>query len=539
MLAQLRNVSLSFPDKKVLEDASLTVYPGDRISLVGENGVGKTSLFRILKGRLALDSGEVSLSRGVRIGHLEQDFAGMEENSRHTCMEVALEPFGPLIELEKYIEILASKLGEAGESERTSELLADLGEAQQRLEVSGGYEFRARTQSTLTGLGLSKAFWDRAVSDLSAGQRVRLALARLLLEDHDLILFDEPTNHLDVPAREWLEGHLAGIDAAYVLASHDRRFLDAVSSKVAHIDRGKLTVYSGDYTAFRQQLRQAEEEGWRRYEKSRKLAKKLQRQAQDYQRWSDAGEKKKRGAADKGFVSHKAAKVMKRSLVARRRMEEAGENARTEKPFEKDAVKIEFGTSRGRSLLRAEDIVVGYSEERPLTGELSLDLWAGDRLAVLGPNGCGKTALLRTVLGEIPPLHGDVHLAPSSKVGYFDQDNRLVPPDVTALEAVLGRGRDETLVRTVLGRMGVRRETVNKKVAKLSSGERAKVLLAGLILVDNNLLVLDEPTNYLDIETQDVLLEALRDFPGGILFVSHDRYFVEELATETLTPGLT
>jgi len=230
---------------------------------------------------------------------------------------------------------------------------------------------------------------------------------------------------------------------------------------------------------------------------------------------------------------------MKRSLVARRRMEEAVENARSEKPFEKDAIKIEFGFSKGRSLVRAEEIVVGYSEERPLTIELSFELSAGGRLAILGPNGSGKTALLRTVLGEIPPLQGDVRLAPSAKVGYFDQNNRLMAPNVTALEAVLETGRDETLVRTVMGRMGVMRETVNKKVARLSSGERAKVLLAMLILGDNNLLVLDEPTNYLDIETQDVLLEALKDFPGGIMFASHDRYFVEELATETLTPGLT
>ena len=533
MLAQLTNVSLSFPDKKVLEDVSLTVYPGDRISLVGENGAGKTSLFRMLKGRLKPDSGEVSFARGVRIGYLEQ--ASMAESLQHTCMEAALEPFGPLIRLEKRIERLSLELGDA--QEEASDLLAELGEAQERFEVSGGYEFRARTESTLAGLGLPASLWGRRVSELSAGQRVRLALARLLLEEHDLVLFDEPTNHLDVPAREWLEGHLAGMKAAYVVASHDRRFLDAVSEKVAHLDRGGLAVYSGGYTAFRRQLEQAEVEGWRRYEKNQKLAKKLRRQAQDYQTWSDAGEKKKRGAADKGFMGHKAAKLMKRSLAARRRMEEAAENARTEKPFEKSALKIEFGTTKGRSLVRAEDLIVGYSEGRPLTGELSFGLGSEDRVAVLGPNGSGKTALLRTVLGEIPALGGDLRLAPSAKVGYFDQDTRSVPPDDTALEVVSRTGCDETIARTVMGRMGVRRETVNKKAAKLSSGERAKVILARIILGDNNLLVLDEPTNYLDIETQDVLLEALADFPGGMLFVSHDRYFVERLATETLSLG--
>jgi ATP-binding cassette subfamily F protein 3 len=535
VLAQLRNASLSFPDKKVLQDVSLTLYPKDKISLVGENGAGKTSLFRMLKGRLEPDSGELSFARGVRIGYLEQDLAGVDENPNRTCMDAALEPFGPLIELEKTTERLACKLAEAGEED--SGLLAELGEAQHRFEVSGGYEFRTRTESTLAGLGLPEPLWGRRTSELSAGQRVRLALTRLLLEEHDLVLFDEPTNHLDVPAREWLEGHLAGMSAAYVVASHDRRFLDAVSSKVAHLDRGELTVYPGDYTAFRQQLEQAEEEGWRRYEKNQKLAKKLQRQAQDYQRWSDAGEKKKRGAADKGFVSHKAAKLMKRSLAARRRMGEAAENARTEKPFQKSAVKIDFGSAKGRSLVRAEDLIVGYAKEQPLSGELSFEVSAGDRVAILGPNGSGKTALLRTVLGEIPALGGASRLAPSVNVGYFDQDTRSVPPGDTALQAVSRTGRDETLIRTVMGRMGVRRETVNKRAAGLSSGERAKVILATIILGNNNLLVLDEPTNFLDIETQDVLLDALEDFPGGILFVSHDRHFVEQLATETLLLG--
>ena len=536
MLAQLTNVSLSFPDKVVLKDVSLTVYPGDRISLVGPNGAGKTSLFRMLTGGLRPDAGTVSWAGGVRIGHLEQDFSGPEDGPERTCMEAALEPFAGLIELENRIEGLAAKLGRGDES--APALMEELGEAQQRFEASGGYEFRARTEATLTGLGLTETFWKRGVSGLSAGQRMRLALAKILLGEHDLILFDEPTNHLDVPAREWLEDHLKGSKTAYVVVSHDRRFLDAVSEKVAHLDRAGLSLYAGNYTAFRDQVEQAEEEGWRRYEKSRKQEKKLRRQAQDYRRWSEAGERGKRGAADKGFVGHRAAKVMKRSLVARRRMEEAAENARTEKPFEGDGIKIEFGTSRGRGLIRAENLKVGYSAQDPLAAGISFDLSAGERLAVLGPNGCGKTALLRTVLGEVPPLSGGARVSPSARVGYFDQDHRLPAPGITALE-ILREAGDETLARTVLGRMGVRRETVNKPAASLSSGERAKVLLTRLVLGDNDLLVLDEPTNHLDIETQDVLLEALGDFPGGVLFVSHDRYFVDALATATLRLGIT
>jgi ATP-binding cassette subfamily F protein 3 len=218
-------------------------------------------------------------------------------------------------------------------------------------------------------------------------------------------------------------------------------------------------------------------------------------------------------------------------------MEEAIEQAKAEKPFERDRIKIDFHSSKGHDLLLATDLTVGYAATEPLIEGVSIDLCAGDRVAVVGPNGCGKTALLRTLLGELPPLSGEARLAPSARLGYFDQDNRRLPNNGTALGAVLSTGRDETLVRTVLGRMGVRRETVNKPTAQLSSGERAKVLLAKLILGHHNLLVLDEPTNHLDIETQDVLLDALKDFPGGILFVSHDRHFIDALATHTLVLG--
>src|SRR5215211_6015558 len=297
MLARLKDVSLSFPDKTVLKS--------------------------------------VSLARGLRIGYLEQDFAALESNA--TCLGAALEPFEPLLRLERHIANLSEKLGQESNEEMEG-LLAELGEAQQRFEGAGGYGFRALTESTLTGLGLPEPYWGRGVEALSAGERMRLALARVLLGDHDLVLFDEPTNHLDIPAREWLEEHLAGTNLAYVVASHDRRFLDAVSRKVAHLDRGELRLYAGSYAAFREQRGQEIEAGWRRYEKGQKKIRKLKEQARAYQSWSNAREKEKRGAADKGFVGHRAAKLMKRSLVARRRLEETIEQAKTDKPFERSEI---------------------------------------------------------------------------------------------------------------------------------------------------------------------------------------------------------
>jgi ATP-binding cassette, subfamily F, member 3 len=532
LLARLEDISLSFPDKTVLEHVSLTIYPGDRIVLFGENGSGKTSLFRMLTRRLRPNSGTVSLARELRIGYLEQDFAALEGN--HTCLEAALEPFEHLIQLEQHMVRLSERLGQQNGDEEAERLLAELGETQQEFETAGGYGMGARTESTLTGLGLPESYWGRRVDEMSAGERMRLALARILLGDHNLILFDEPTNHLDIPAREWLEAHLAGTNRAYVVASHDRRFLDAIGTKVAHLDRGKLTLYTGNYTAFREQWEQEIEVGRRKYEKGQKKIRRLKEQARAYSDWSNTKEKEKRDAMDKGFVGHRAAKLMKRSLVARRQLEETIKQAKTDKPFERGEIKIDFRSSKGRDLLLATDLVVGYAESVPLAKDIALDLSAGDRLAVVGPNGCGKTALLRTLLGEIPALSGESRLAPSARVGYFDQDNRRLPRTGTALEAVLSTRRDETLVRTVMGRMRIRQETVNKPVEKFSSGERAKVLLTRLVLGDHNLLILDEPTNHLDIDTQDVLLDALQDFPGGILFVSHDRHFVDALATETL-----
>lgn len=534
MLVQCYDVHLSFPDKRVLDGVSLAVHRGEKIALVGENGAGKTCLFRILLGRLTPDAGTVSIATGVRIGYLDQtliDVAG--EAEARACLDVALEPFMELQALERRIEQIHAGLATCGRDEMAP-LMDALGEAQRQFETGGGYDYRSRAEATLSGLGLPADVWRRPVGTLSAGQKVRLALVRLLLGEHDLLLLDEPTNHLDLPAREWLEERLAKMAVAYVVASHDRRFLDRVTSKVAHLDRGKLQVYTGNYSAFRAQIAHDLDTAWRLYDKRQRLVRKLQEQARTYRTWGLAKEREKRGRVDKGYIGHKAAKLMKKSLIARRRLEATIEKMQTEKPRGRDPVAIAFHASEGHRLLSVRELDVGYSADAPLASGMTFTLGVGERLAVLGPNGCGKTTLLRIFLGELLPLAGEVRLTPSARVGYFDQEIRQIPDDQTALEAVLGTGRDETLVRTVMGRMRIRRETVHKAVGLLSAGERAKVLLVRLILGEHNLLVLDEPTNFLDIDTQDALLGALADFPGGIIFTSHDRHFIETLATQVL-----
>jgi ATP-binding cassette subfamily F protein 3 len=542
MLAQWHNIFLSFPDKQVLRGASLAVHHGDRIALVGENGSGKTCLFRILLGRLSPDSGEVSVASGVRIGYLDQSLADLEVASGVTCFEVALGPFERLRAEERRIEELHAALAR---SPQETDLLDELGAAQERFEAAGGYGYRVTVEQALHGLGLPPAIWDRPVALLSSGRKVRLALARLLLPEHDLLLLDEPTNHLDLPAREWLERHLAGLQTACVVASHDRVFLDTVATKVAHLEGGRITVYSGNYSGFRRQYDLRIETAQRVHEKRERLVRSLQQQVHDYRNWARSREADKRarasggrkqpGKVDKGYIGARAAKLMKRAIITQRRLERTIQQMKTERPMAVEPVAMTFRAAEGHRLLYVRDLDAGYTE--PLVRGFTFELRVGDRLAVVGANGSGKTALLRTLIGDLPPLAGEVRLAPSIRIGYFDQENRCLPMEGTALEAVLRTGKDQTLVRTVMGRMRIRRESVNKPVGDLSAGERTKVLLACLILGDCNLLVLDEPTNHLDIETQDALLAALLDFPGGIVFTSHDRHFIGILGRTTLDLG--
>ena len=533
MLLRVERVAFGFAGEPLLSDVSFTVHRGDRIGVVGLNGCGKTTLLQIMAGRLHPQQGEVSVARGVRVAYV-----GPEREPPRGDLplgEYLLGPLEHLVEMERDLQRLAEELAHAP-ADRRAALLEAYGELASAYERHGGYELAARVAAVAEGMGLAHAL-ERPMASLSAGEQARAALGRALLDQADILLLDEPTNHLDLPGRVWLERYLATTGRTCVIVSHDRAFLDACATRILHLDRGRVREYAGNYSAFEAQRAVERRTMWAEYEQQARAVRRLEAQARHYRQWAQAVEATKvgRGPVDRGYIGHKAARLMKRALAAERRLLEKAEEMKATKPFERDPVRIRPPEVVVRSdrvvVLDAVSLVVG---ERTLFEDLSLELEPGERLAILGPNGCGKTSLLRVILGEIAPSSGRVWLSPSARIGYFDQQHRQLDWDRPALAQLLEGGQDETLVRTVLGRLRVQRETPLRLVGRLSSGERAKVLLARLLLGGCNVMVLDEPTNHLDIETQDVLIEALAAYTGTVIFVTHDRHLVRALATRTL-----
>jgi ATP-binding cassette subfamily F protein 3 len=497
-------------DLKVLSGASLSVEAGEKIGLVGRNGAGKTTLLEILAGNSEADSGSVERIGGARVGVTSQSLYAGERGWISVEQEI-ISAFEPLMRRERELKELEMRLAE----DPSSSLLERYGRLQGEFERDGGYDYRARAASTLSGLGFAPEDWKRPVGSFSGGEQNRIALARLLLEEPDLVLLDEPTNHLDLHAIEWLENFVKGAKSAVLVVSHDRYFLDAVAGSILELEDGRLTRYPGNYSDYVTEKRASEE----------RLARKAKANAE-------------RRAQLERFIEKNRAKARKASQAkSKQKLLDRMEKVEGPSGANKN-MKLDLGdTSRaGRVVLEMEDVRYAHEDsDEPLLEELDLVVERGERVALLGPNGTGKSTVMRLATGELSPQRGFVRLGHNVAPAYQDQQLARLDDNKSVLEEVMdATGLKAPEARDLLGSFLFSGEDVFKKVSSLSGGERNRLSLAEIVVSAANLLLLDEPTNNLDIPAREALEEALLEYRGTMFFISHDRYFLRKLATRVV-----
>ncbi len=512
MLFRLTEVSKSYGAQEVLRAVNWQLNPGERAGLVGCNGAGKTTLLRLIAGAEMPDSGSIERLKGLRLGVLAQqiDFSGAT-----TVIEAALEVFSSLRALEVRMRELEEAMTEASGA-KLEAVMRDYSQAQHAYEREGGFNYHARAEAVLLGLGFSKQDFGRVAESLSGGEKNRLGLARLLLLEADLLLLDEPTNHLDVEAVEWLEDFLVTYPSAYVIVSHDRFFLDHTVTRIIELEGGRIESYRGNYSAYLIERAERRAQQQRAYKQQQELIARTE----EFIRRNIAGQKTKQAKSRRKLLE-------KLERVASLRQEK-GAN-----------FKLQPSAPTGQQVLVLDRLSIGFPTRR-LASEISLILRRGERLGILGSNGTGKTTLLRTLLGELPPLAGEVRWGAGVRIGYYDQRLLMVDDRHTVIEELRSLASSSITdgeLRSFLGRFLFSGDEVFKPVAALSGGEKGRLALAKLIYSRANVLVLDEPTNHLDVASREALEEALDDYDGTIIAVSHDRYFLDRVATQILFFG--
>ena len=508
MLYRFDSVNKNYGSKVVLREATWQHNPGEKVGLIGRNGAGKTTLLRIALGREEPDSGQFIKANAVRISTVDQALPTNLEEKLHDFVAGA---FAHLHAIESEMRRLEHAMAEGDDSPAVHDKYDAL---THRFENEGGYDMVAEVEKALSGLGFERADFERRLAELSGGQKNRAMLARAILSSPDVLLLDEPTNHLDFQAVEFLEEYLAKSRRAYLVVTHDRRFLDRVAEEIVDLEGGRLTAYSGGYTSYKTQKAERILAATRAFEKQQDFIDK----EQEYIRRNIAG------------VNSRQAKGRRTKLARVDRLEKPTGDTTTV-DFQFDAAKI-----GGRIFLRAKDLDVGYAAAAPIVRGVSFELLRGERMAILGENGTGKTTLLKTLAARLPALAGTVTPGHDVSIGYYDQELRDLDPKRRAIDAVWDQHPDETeeLVRSYLARFAFRGDDVFSDIAGLSGGEKGRLTLAVVMKQRHNLLLLDEPTNHLDLDSREALEESLDDFPGSIVFVSHDRAFIDRLATRVV-----
>lgn len=503
-LLNISQVSAAFGDKNIFKNITLSVNQGNKLGIIGVNGAGKTTLFKLILGLLPPEEGNIRLQKGISIGYLDQHTSLAGNN---TVLNEALSVYTYIFEMEKELRTMEQAMGTA---ENTA-LMEKYAALTQKYEELDGYEANSRVLGALRGLGLGDEFFERQVSTLSGGEQMRLALAMLLLGRHDMLLLDEPTNHLDLKAVEWLTGFLTGYKGTLMIISHDRYLLDKVCTGIAEIENGHLYFYTGNYTQYRQKREKEKQINLKAYQEQQK----------------EISRQKEIIAQYRSFNREKSIRAAESREKALERMEII------EAPQQIQSMRLRFkeGARPGNDLLLFKDLSKYYGS-KAIFHNISGEIKAGSRIALIGRNGTGKTTLLRLLLGLERPDSGQIYWGAGVKKGYFAQKQEGLSLNNTVLDEIWSAcpAMNQTQVRSSAASMLFKGDEVFKTISSLSGGERARIALIKLALGEHNVLIMDEPTNHLDMDSREILEEALKNFNGTILMVSHDRYLINRLA---------
>ncbi|SCY97108.1 MULTISPECIES: ATP-binding cassette domain-containing protein [unclassified Lysinibacillus] len=514
IVLQVNQLTKSFLADEILSGVKLEVQHRDRVALVGRNGAGKSTLLKIIAGQMSYDSGDIIIPKGVQVGYLEQH-AGL--NSTLTIWDEMMTIFEPLLAQEQTLRSLEQQMADPTVYENPTlyaKVMSEYDQLQHTFKDAGGYQYESDIRSVLHGMQFYPEDYDKPISSLSGGQRTRLALAKLLLSKPDLLILDEPTNHLDIETLSWLESYLKSYEGAILIVSHDRYFLDQVVSIVYEVSRHRVTKYTGNYSAYL-------DEKAKTYERDVKL---FERQQDEKAKLED-------------FIQKNIARASTTKMAqSRRKMLERTEWMESPDGDEKSA-SFGFTIERqsGNDVLSVDDLTIGYDDQLISSG-INLRTFREDRIALVGPNGVGKSTLLKTIVKDLTPLAGAIRYGTNVQIGYYDQEQAKLSSNKSVLKELWDEWplMNEKDIRTVLGRFLFSGEDVDKTVSSLSGGEKARLALSKLMMQKANFLILDEPTNHLDLDSKEVLENALIDYPGTLLFVSHDRYFINRITTKVV-----
>ena len=514
IILSANNLSKIYGTDVIIDKASFHVNAGDKVGIVGRNGAGKTTLLNMLTGELGIDEGEFFVSQNTRIGYLKQRDNFLKE---HTVREAMDHIFDHLHRLEEEIHRAADAVAANPDDVRLQEKLDAL---QREYDMKGGYTYKSEITGILSSMAFGEEFYDKKISSLSGGERTRLALAALLLEKPDLLLLDEPTNHLDIGTLKWLEQYLSSYKGTIMIVSHDRYFLDRTVNRIFEVENHKVYCYDGNYTAFAAKKSLRRESELRAYNNQQR---EIARQEEMIRR----------------MKQHNTEKLVKRAQSREKRLEHVERLTRPEGEMGRMKIHFKQNFQSGNDVIMAEGLAKEFgrgADRKRLFENAALDIKRGERICIVGPNGVGKTTLLRMIMGELAPTEGRLKVGHNVAFGYYDQGQLLLNENNTVLEELKESYRlyTDTEMRSILGRFLFRGDDVFLTVGSLSGGEKARLSLLKMMLSGANTLILDEPTNHLDIDSKEVFEEALLEFPGTSIVVSHDRYFLQRIPTRIL-----